>query len=77
MSYLTDDKSLLGAESPEDVALFKEGHGPLTSNIAETGVFTDDALSPATRELYSFIRVLFVTVIKTARGSASVAINSL
>ena len=39
MSYLTNDKSLLGAGSPEDVALFKEGHGPLTSNIAEAGVF--------------------------------------
>jgi choline dehydrogenase len=39
MSYLTDDKSLFGAGSPEDLALFKEGHGPLTSNIAEAGVF--------------------------------------
>jgi hypothetical protein len=51
--------------------------GPLTSNIAEVGVFTDAALSPATRELYSLIRFLFATVIKkTARGSASVASNS-
>ena len=39
MSYLTDEKSLFGAGSPEDVALFKEGYGPLTSNIAEAGVF--------------------------------------
>jgi choline dehydrogenase-like flavoprotein len=36
---LTDAKSLLGAGSPEDLALVKEGHGPLTSNIAEAGVF--------------------------------------
>jgi choline dehydrogenase-like flavoprotein len=39
MSYLTDAKSLSGAVSPEDVALFKQGRGPLTSNIAEAGVF--------------------------------------
>jgi choline dehydrogenase len=39
MSYLTDERSLFGAGSPEDVALYKEGHGPLTSNIAEGGVF--------------------------------------
>jgi choline dehydrogenase len=39
MSYLTDARSLFGAGSPEDVALYKEGHGPLTSNIAEAGVF--------------------------------------
>jgi choline dehydrogenase len=39
MSYLTDARSLFGAGSPEDVALYREGHGPLTSNIAEAGVF--------------------------------------
>jgi choline dehydrogenase len=39
MSYLTDERSLFGAGSPEDVALYKEGHGPLTSNIAEGGMF--------------------------------------
>jgi choline dehydrogenase len=39
MSYLTDERSLFGAGSPEDVALYQEGHGPLTSNIAEAGVF--------------------------------------
>jgi choline dehydrogenase-like flavoprotein len=39
MSYLTDEKSLFGAGSPEDVALYREGRGPLTSNIAEGGVF--------------------------------------
>jgi choline dehydrogenase-like flavoprotein len=39
MSYLTDEKSLFGAGSPEDVALYREGRGPLTSNVAEAGVF--------------------------------------
>ena len=39
MSYLTEERSLFGAGSPEDVALYKEGHGPLTSNIAEGGMF--------------------------------------
>src|SRR5262245_12372995 len=39
MSYLTDERSLFGAGSPSDVALYQEGHGPLTSNIAEGGVF--------------------------------------
>ena len=39
MSYFTDEKSLFGAGSPEDVALYKEGRGPLTSNVAEGGVF--------------------------------------
>src|SRR5580700_5960765 len=39
MSYLTDEGSLFTAGSPEDVALFTEGRGPLTSNIAEGGVF--------------------------------------
>lgn len=39
MSYLTDEKSLFGAGSPEDVALYRKGCGHLTSNIAEGGVF--------------------------------------
>ena len=39
MSYLTDERSLLGAGSPEDIALYQEGRGPLTSNVAEGGVF--------------------------------------
>jgi choline dehydrogenase len=39
MSYLTDERSLFGAGSPEDLAFYKEGHGPLTSNVAEGGVF--------------------------------------
>jgi choline dehydrogenase-like flavoprotein len=39
MSYLTDEKSLFGAGSPEDVALYRQGRGPLTSNVAEGGVF--------------------------------------
>jgi choline dehydrogenase len=39
MSYLTDERSLFGVGSPEDVALYQEGRGPLTSNVAEGGVF--------------------------------------
>jgi choline dehydrogenase-like flavoprotein len=39
MSYLTDERSLFGAGTPEDVALYHEGRGPLTSNVAEGGVF--------------------------------------
>jgi choline dehydrogenase-like flavoprotein len=39
MSYLTDERSLLGVGSPENAALYQEGRGPLTSNIAEGGVF--------------------------------------
>ena len=39
MSYLTNERSLFGAGSPEDVALYQEGRGPLTSNVAEGGVF--------------------------------------
>jgi choline dehydrogenase len=39
MSYLTDERSLFGAGSPEDVALYQDGRGPLTSNIGEGGVF--------------------------------------
>jgi choline dehydrogenase-like flavoprotein len=37
--YLTDEKSLFGAGSPEDVARYRGGRGPLTSNIAEGGVY--------------------------------------
>jgi choline dehydrogenase-like flavoprotein len=39
MGYFTDERSLLGAGTPEDLALYHEGRGPLTSNIAEGGVF--------------------------------------
>jgi choline dehydrogenase-like flavoprotein len=39
MSYLTDERSLFGAGSAEDVALYQKGRGPLTSNIGEGGVF--------------------------------------
>jgi choline dehydrogenase len=39
LSYLTDERSLFGAGSAEDVALYQKGRGPLTSNIAEGGVF--------------------------------------
>jgi choline dehydrogenase-like flavoprotein len=37
MSYLTNERSLFGAGSGDDVALYQEGRGPLTSNIAEGG----------------------------------------
>jgi choline dehydrogenase-like flavoprotein len=39
MSYLTNERSLFGAGSPEDVALYQDGRGPLTSNVAEGGAF--------------------------------------
>jgi choline dehydrogenase-like flavoprotein len=39
MSYLTNERSLFGAGSGEDLALYQEGRGPLTSNVAEGGVF--------------------------------------
>jgi choline dehydrogenase-like flavoprotein len=39
MVYLTHEKSLFGAGAPEDVALYRKGRGPLTSNIAEGGVY--------------------------------------
>ncbi|WP_426440651.1 GMC family oxidoreductase [Bradyrhizobium genosp. P] len=39
ISYLTDEKSLFGAGSADDMALYQEGRGPLTSNIGEGGVF--------------------------------------
>ena len=39
MSYLTDERSLFGAGSSEDVTLYQQGRGPLTSNVAEGGVF--------------------------------------
>lgn len=37
--YLTDERSLFGAGSPEDAAIYQQGRGPLTSNIGEGGVF--------------------------------------
>src|SRR5215813_8946634 len=39
MIYLTNEKSLFGAGSPQDLALYQEGRGPLTSNVAEGGLF--------------------------------------
>jgi choline dehydrogenase len=39
MSWRTDEASLLGAGSAADVDLFQQGSGPLTSNIAEGGLF--------------------------------------
>jgi choline dehydrogenase len=40
ISYLTNQKSLFGAGSQEDMQLFQsKGRGPLTSNIAEGGIF--------------------------------------
>jgi choline dehydrogenase-like flavoprotein len=39
MSYLTDERSLFGAGSANDVVLYQQGRGLLTSNIAEGGVF--------------------------------------
>lgn len=39
MSYLTNERSLFGAGSADDVALYQKGRGPLTSNIAEGGLF--------------------------------------
>jgi choline dehydrogenase-like flavoprotein len=39
MSYLTDERSLFGAGSADDVALYQQGRGPLTSNVGEGGVF--------------------------------------
>ena len=37
--YLTGERSLFGAGTPEDMALYRQGRGPLTSNFAEGGVF--------------------------------------
>ncbi len=39
MCYLTDERSLFGAGSGDDVALYQQGRGPLTSNIGEGGGF--------------------------------------
>jgi choline dehydrogenase-like flavoprotein len=39
LSYVTKERSLFGAGSPEDVARYQDGRGPLTSNVAEGGVF--------------------------------------
>jgi choline dehydrogenase-like flavoprotein len=40
MSFLTDEETLMTAMTPENVVLLQgEGRGPLTSNIAEAGLF--------------------------------------
>jgi choline dehydrogenase len=39
INYFTNEKSLFRAGSPEDVALYKKGRGPLTSNVPEGGAF--------------------------------------
>ena len=39
LSYLTNERSLFGAGTPEDVALYQQGRGLLTSNVAEGGAF--------------------------------------
>ena len=40
LNYLTDEPSLFGALTPENIALLEsEGRGPLTSNIPEAGGF--------------------------------------
>jgi choline dehydrogenase-like flavoprotein len=39
IDYFTNEKSLFSAGSAEDLALYQEGRGPLTSNMAEGGVF--------------------------------------
>ena len=49
ISWLTGGGSLFDAGSPEDVAQFQQGRGPLTSNVAEGGVFLstrDDPQAP-------------------------------
>jgi choline dehydrogenase-like flavoprotein len=39
MSYLTDERSLFGVGTAEDVALYQQGRGRLTSNVGEGDVF--------------------------------------
>ena len=39
LNYLTDEQSLFGALTPENLELLGEGRGPLTSNIPEGGGF--------------------------------------
>jgi choline dehydrogenase len=39
VNYLTDEPSLFGVTTPENVALLEEGRGPLTSNIPEAAGF--------------------------------------
>jgi choline dehydrogenase-like flavoprotein len=55
MSYLTDEGSLFGAGSSEDAAMYGQGYGPLTSNVAEGGVFLstcgDDSVPDAQFEM--------------------------
>jgi choline dehydrogenase-like flavoprotein len=51
MSYLTDERSLFGAGSAEDISLFQEGRGPLTSNLAEGGVFLSTRGDPSVPDI--------------------------
>jgi choline dehydrogenase len=39
LNYLTDERSLFGVLTAENLALLDEGRGPLTSNIPEAGAF--------------------------------------
>ena len=39
LNYLTDERSLFGALTPENLQLLGEGRGPLTSNIPEGAAF--------------------------------------
>ena len=39
LNYLTDERSLFGALTPENLQLLSEGRGPLTSNIPEGAAF--------------------------------------
>jgi choline dehydrogenase-like flavoprotein len=39
LNYLTDEQSLFGALTPENLELLSEGRGPLTSNIPEGAAF--------------------------------------
>jgi choline dehydrogenase len=39
VNYLTDEPTLFGAVTPENLALLEEGRGPLTSNIPEAAGF--------------------------------------
>jgi choline dehydrogenase len=61
ITYTTDQPSLLGAESEENLALLQtEGRGPLTSNFAESGGFlrTSDGLEAPDVQLH-VIPILF------------------
>src|SRR6202035_153462 len=39
LNYLTDEPSLFGVLTPENLGLLREGRGPLTSNIPEGAAF--------------------------------------